>query len=168
MSTTDNSRAKPNLVLLDCACPNHATCLERMRAHLESLLALCDRLEHIADTLPVPVDTRECLALADDILPTVKAAHHFEENRFFPAARAITGSNETIEDVIERLCEEHREDECFAEEISEALGTLANGSVDRDAEAIGYMLRGFFGQLRRHVAFENAYLCVPVANRLGG
>lgn len=166
MSTTDRSRSKPKLVLLDCDCPSPAACLDAMRDHQDRLLSLCDRLEKIADSLPIPVDTRECLDLANSLLPTIRIAHQFEENRFYPAARVITGSSDAIEEVIDRLCEEHHEDECFAEEVTEALGTLVNGSTARDAEAIGYMLRGFFGQLRRHVAFENDYLCTPVAEQL--
>lgn len=167
MSKTDPSRAKPKLALLDGAGPNPATCLDAMRAHQKKLLSLCDRLENVADTLPVPVDTRECLSLAGDLLPTLRAAYRFEEDRFFPAARIITGGGDAIDDAIARLCEEHKEDECFAEEISEAMMALANGSSDSEPEATGYMLRGFFGQMRRHVAFENDFLCTPVADRLG-
>jgi len=167
MLRKNHPRATPKLALLDGAGPDPATCLEAMRAHQSALLSVCDRLERIADSLPDPVDTRECLSLAESMLPTILDSHRFEEDRFFPAARVITGGGAAINDTIARLSEEHREDECFAEEVKEAILALVYGSKGQDAEATGYMLRGFFGQMRRHVAFENDFLCIPVAEQLG-
>lgn len=163
---TDTPRAKPKLALLDGAGPSPSACLDAMHAHKSALLSLCDRLERVADALPVPIDTRECLSLAETLMPTVLAAHRFEEDRFFMAARIITGGSRMVSDAIDRLCDEHHEDECFAEEVGEALVALASGTSSRDAETIGYMLRGFFGQMRRHVAFENDFLCRHVAEQL--
>ena len=51
------------------------------------------------------------------------------------------------------------EDECYAEDLTDALEQLAGkkpGSVQ--AETFGYMLRGFFEAMRRHIAFEQTHL----------
>lgn len=142
-------------------------CLDAMVVHATALLDLCDKLERIADMLPFMADTRECLCLAGELILTVKAAHHFEESCFFKVAREMIGQSDILDGVIERLREEHLEDQCFAEEVRDTMIVLSKGPAVREAETAGYLLRGFFGQLRRHVAFEHDYLCVPVARLLG-
>ncbi len=66
---------------------------------------------------------------------------------------------------LNRLRFEHCEDECFAEELTEALNALGSGNPDVNIEAIGYMLRGFFEAMRRHIAFESEML-LPIDNPL--
>ncbi|MCA1443802.1 hypothetical protein I6F07_27045 [Ensifer sp. IC4062] len=68
---------------------------------------------------------------------------------------------------MERLKYEHCEDECFAEELTEMLGRL--GAADRtvNAETAGYMLRGFFTSVRRHIRFEQECLCSVLVRRPG-
>ncbi|TIT74091.1 MAG: hemerythrin domain-containing protein, partial [Mesorhizobium sp.] len=59
---------------------------------------------------------------------------------------------------IQRLRAEHVEDECFADEITEILLAIGHGERVDNAEAIGFMLRGFFESLRRHIAFEREHV----------
>ncbi len=142
-----------------------------MRAHHDRLLALCDRLEAIADSLPDHVDLGQCLHAARALVPAVRTAHLFEESVFFPMVRAAlrdgdrwgTGGSERLAANIARLTDEHREDESFAEEVSEALLGWGLAGDRLGAETMGYMLRGLFETLRRHVAFEREVLLGPLA-----
>ncbi|MEQ8601713.1 MAG: hemerythrin domain-containing protein [Marivibrio sp.] len=137
--------------------------VEIMRAHHERILRLCDELEAIADSLPERVDVRECLKVARALAPTVRAAHSFEEETFFPLARAVAGGGRArFEENVRRLLGEHQEDESFAEEAAEALLDWGLCTDRRGSEITGYMLRGLFETLRRHVAFEREYLIAPV------
>ncbi|MEQ9491404.1 MAG: hemerythrin domain-containing protein [Alphaproteobacteria bacterium] len=167
MPTSDPANLPKRLKLVKSGSMSDADCLDKMIGHATALLDLCDQLERIADMLPVMADTRECLCLAEELIQTVQAAHHFEESCFFNVAREMIGQSDTLNGVIERLCEEHLEDQCFAEEVRDTMIVLSKGPAVREAETAGYLLRGFFGQLRRHVAFEHDYLCVPVARLLG-
>ena len=115
---------------------------------------LCDALEQIADSLPDAVDRKVCLHAAR-LLPTLMVrAHRYEEDMLFTALDrpGLTPFNPHA--TLERLKMEHAGDECFAEELSEVLFSYAEGRPTHSAEATGYMLRGFFEALRRHIAIE--------------
>lgn len=120
-------------------------------------LALCDRLENIADSLPARVDHRECIEAAAALGPMIRDQHHREETVFFPWLSHRPNAGQALAETLERLTREHFEDECFAEELSETLRRL--GSCEPvNSEALGYMLRGFFEGMRRHIAFERDHL----------
>ncbi len=117
-------------------------------------LALCNALEEIADSLPDRIDRSKCLKAAADLGPTIRSIHKFEEEVLFPALTALMTDDAVSAKTLERLRFEHCEDECFAEELTEALLDLGHGSTSVNIEATGYMLRGFFEAVRRHVAAE--------------
>jgi hypothetical protein len=111
---------------------------------------LCDDLEAVADSLPSRLDRQFCLHLARQIGPLLKAAHAAEERHLFPSIAGESTSGE----LIERLRLEHIEDECFGEEVQHELLQLGQGLPVLAPEATGYMLRGFFEGLRRHMRHE--------------
>jgi len=117
-------------------------------------LALCDELEQIADSLPDQIDRSKCLHAATKLGPMIRSIHEFEEDVLFPALAAVRTNDESLAKTLERLRFEHCEDECFAEELTEALLELGRGSKTVNIEATAYMLRGFFEAVRRHVAAE--------------
>ncbi|MFN7027488.1 MAG: hemerythrin domain-containing protein [Pseudorhizobium sp.] len=124
-------------------------------AHMEQL-ALCDELEEIADSLPAKVNRQKCIYAAKALGPMIRTLHQYEETVLFPRIRQRSGSLEEDE-TLSRLRYEHLEDEGYAEELTEALFKL--GSNDPvNVEAVGYMLRGFFEGMRRHIAFERSHL----------
>lgn len=127
------------------------------RAHV-ALHTLCDMLEQIADSLPRDVSRSTCASLGGDLLPLLRDIHQFEEDSLYPLAIQRLGATPEVESTIRRLQYEHCEDECFAEELSDALRELGGGKAPRNPEATGYMLRGFFEALRRHIAFERDHL----------
>ncbi|MBX3582080.1 MAG: hemerythrin domain-containing protein [Rhizobiaceae bacterium] len=121
-------------------------------------MALCDDLETIADGLPGSVNRQLCLHLARAVCPTVASAHEIEERVLFPAVQALSPTLPDITSTIERLRWEHFEDMCFAEELHDALLSIGRDEQRIGADAAGYMLRGFFESVRRHVAFEREML----------
>lgn len=132
------------------------------KAHKEQLL-LCDRLEEIADSLPDSVNRQKCIYAARALGPMIRGVHRFEEEVVFPLIASQLKDDDQIEATLTRLRFEHCEDECFAEELTEALHDLGAGNPDINIEATGYMLRGFFEAMRRHIAFESEHLLSQAA-----
>lgn len=127
------------------------------RSHARQI-ALCEDLETVADGLPNNINRQLCLHLARAVCPTIAAAHDVEERVLFPAVMVLSGTIPEIDTTIERLRWEHFEDMCFAEELHDALLSIGRGESTVSADAAGYMLRGFFESVRRHVAFEQETL----------
>ncbi len=123
------------------------------RAH-DDQLALCQALEEIADSLPDQVDRQKCMLAARQIWPLLRGVHSFEEKIIFPALADRLAHVDGIDETIARLKSEHAEDECYAEELTDTLLLLGAGDRGVNFDAVGYMLRGFFESVRRHVAFE--------------
>lgn len=132
------------------------------RAHLEKL-RLCEALERIADTLP-RVDCLACLATANAIVPLLRNTHQYEEAVIYPVYEAASAGSDANLASIRRLRAEHVEDECFAGEVTEILLAIGHGETVENAEAIGFMLRGFFESLRRHIAFEREHVLPMIGN----
>ncbi len=136
-------------------CPAEAADLSAaLRDAFERQLALCDSLETIADSLPGRLDRQECLHISRLVGPLLKQAHAAEELLLFPIVATA------LEDptVIETLRLEHIEDECFAEEVQYELLQMGQGRPLLTPEATGYMLRGFFEGIRRHIRHEQDLL----------
>ncbi|WP_147179900.1 MULTISPECIES: hemerythrin domain-containing protein [Alphaproteobacteria] len=131
--------------------------LDWLRQAHEEQLALCDELEAIADSLPGNVNRQKCIYAAKSLDPLIKGVHHYEENILFPWLEGASRDVEHLRETLDRLKFEHCEDECFAEELTDALLKLGSGATV-NMEAVGYMLRGFFEGMRRHIAFEREYL----------
>ncbi|ATN34519.1 hypothetical protein ACO34A_11980 [Rhizobium sp. ACO-34A] len=126
------------------------------KAH-EEQLALCSELEEVADSLPASINRQKCIYAAKALGPLIKGVHHYEETVLFPWIETALSETPRLHDTLDRLKFEHFEDECFAEELTDALLKLGSG-IPVNMEAVGYMLRGFFEGMRRHIAFEREYL----------
>ena len=123
----------------------------------EEQLALCRELEDIADSLPANINRQKCIYAAKALGPLVKSVHAYEETVFFPWLERQAAERARLEETLTRLKFEHCEDECYAEELTDALLRLGSGHPV-NVEAVGYMLRGFFEVMRRHIAFERDHL----------
>jgi len=137
-----------------------------MEKHCLKQLELCNSLEDIADSLPDDVDPQDCLHTARALYPAVKSAHEFEENVLFPVLDEIKKSDAALESSLERLRYEHWEDESYAQELTDVLMDWAKGDKSRNPETTGYMLRGFFEGIRRHIAFEGEHIIPKVRQML--
>lgn len=122
---------------------------DHLKRTFERQLKLCDDLEAVADSLPAGTDRQFCLHLARQIGPVLRDAHAVEEQFLFPGLIARGGG-----ELVERLRLEHIEDECFGEEVQYELLQLGQGRPVLAPEATGYMLRGFFEGMRRHMRHE--------------
>lgn len=131
--------------------------LKTLRQNHEDLLDLCRSLEELADSLPFAVNEKLCRDVSDQVLPLLARTQEFEEQLLFPDLDRSAGSCFTAM-MIERLKNEHRCDRLAAEEISLTLKAMLRGHCGLTFETIGYMLRGFFECVRRHVAAENAMI----------
>jgi len=158
MTETDRVEDCVKVCTVDCNCTTMPQCVSpierKMQQHLKRQSQLCNQLEQIADELPYRVDHQRLLMVARSIMPTVKRAHSFEENRVFPQIEAQAGSTEALKHSLERLQFEHWEDESFAEELTDRLVKFVAHPETANTDTLSYMLRGFFDGLRRHIAFE--------------
>lgn len=136
----------------------------RMVRHHDEQIALCSRLEELADQLPEVVDTQSCLRLAKQINAMICTAHEHEERTLFPMLIAAHGDDERLRATIERLRYEHWEDESFADEVSDGLVRFVTDRASTNPETLAYMLRGFFEGLRRHIAFEREHILPLLAS----
>jgi hemerythrin-like domain-containing protein len=132
--------------------------LASLRTSHDEILHLCDELEAIADSLPSNIDRQQCLHVARSVCRTVAEAHRLEESLLFPAVEPLSMTLKTMPATLERLRFEHYEDMCFAEELADTLLALGRSENRLSGDATGYMLRGFFESVRRHVAFERELL----------
>lgn len=126
---------------------------------------LCDALELIADGLPHTTNASLC-RVAISVLTTALPQHSaLEEQHLFPLLRCKSAMGLDFERVLRELEQEHASDDPFAHEIVEELEELAQGKTPRNSEMLGYMLRGFFVPLRRHVGWEDVTI-LPLARRV--
>lgn len=138
--------------------PTGAVSLDWLKKAHDTQLTLCTALEEIADSLPANVNRQKCIYAAKSLIPLVNGIHRYEEEAVFPLIeRTVVGDGE-LAHAIARLKFEHVEDECFAEELTDTLTRLGSGDITVNAEAAGYMLRGFFESIRRHIAFEQQFM----------
>ena len=126
---------------------------------------LCDDLEQIADSLPDDVDKKLCQQVAMTLRFDLPLHHLDEENGLFPLLHAHSEEKPSINPILNRLSEEHAADESFAEELIEELDHLALTGKAKNAETLGYMLRGFFESYRRHIHWETDVL-LPMARQM--
>lgn len=131
---------------------------ETLRFYLSEQEQFCARLEAVADLLPEGVDRRDCLLLAQNVVPLVKRAHEFEENELFPLLLQDPQLPDDLTSSIERLRFEHMGDEDYACELCNSLRQFVTERENFNVESLAWMLRGFFEGLRRHIAFERAYI----------
>lgn len=132
--------------------------IAQFRSNHHEKLALCDRLEAIADSLPDNIDASLCSTTAKAIDPILSKAQEVEENKLYPALKKYYEDNFDQSHILDKLVAEHFEDRLFGEEVSEVLRSYGRGQPAQSADATGYMLRGFFEGLRRHMSYEEALL----------
>ena len=134
--------------------------LEQMSTLHKAQLSLCNRLEDLADNLPDRFNSQTALIIARQIGPTIKQAHQFEEKTLFTL---LPADEERTKQSLERLKFEHWEDEASAEDLADALISYARDAKPELAGKLAYMLRGFFDNLRRHIAFESEHILPLIA-----
>ena len=136
-------------------------------SHLNALDGLCKDLEAIADGLPGSLNAETSLLIAANIVPIIKSAHKFEEDHIYPVMVDAVRHGTKMQGEILRLKSEHWVDEDLGEEICAALREFVTAKNPSKAEALSWMLRGFFESMRRHVAYEQAVILPVILKKLG-
>ncbi|MEO9168132.1 MAG: hemerythrin domain-containing protein [Aestuariivirga sp.] len=126
--------------------------------NLDRQQAICDELEAIADSLPSRINDQVCLQISQTLPALLKQIHDFEETQLFPQLLKRYFANAELKQTTERLCSEHLSDEDFADDLCTALLTNITNVNHIVAESQGWMLRGLFENLRRHIAFEREHI----------
>ena len=129
-------------------------------------LVLCSKLESIADSLPVLSETNSAYEASQSLVTLLRTVHKFEEGTVFPQLQKHVAARKDLDVTINRLKNEHVGDEDFAEDVSAALTKYLYKQDHQQAESLGWMLRGLFENLRRHIAFEREHI-LPLAQEFG-
>lgn len=142
-----------------CTIPDPIALLEEEH---ELQRELCNVLEALADDLPTGFD-KGLATVAVAILEGSMERHmRLEEEGLFPLLRECVADTDPIHSAMRCLEEEHGRDSGSLVEITDVLKAAIQKNAVENAEMLGYMLRGFFECLRRHVAWEDRVL-IPTA-----
>ena len=161
MRHSNNNSVKPSRPLSSNSMRNPLDIIEMAhQVHAQ----ICDALEAIADSLPDEVDRRLAANVADCLCIELPLHHLDEEEGLFPLLEKRALPEDNIVDILSRLAIEHATDESFADELGESLKTLGRGERVDNPNMVGYMLRGFFENYRRHLHWENT-LVLPLARQ---
>lgn len=126
--------------------------------YLDSQKIICDELEAIADSLPRSMNKEACLRVSQALLPLLKRAHQFEESQIFPLLTTAQNAHLDLALTIGRMRSEHLSDEDYAEDLCKAILNNLKNADRHSAENLGWMLRGFFESIRRHIAFDREHI----------
>ena len=146
--------------------------LAGLLANLDACLTLqdsiCRSLEELADSLPERLDTLQAVLLVGRLRALLRRAHQLEETQVFPIlASAPATLHGDLLPILNRLRAEHAENEDYVADLEDTLGAFWARPVARaDAERLGYLLRGLFISLRRHVAQDRDWVR-PLLRELG-
>jgi hypothetical protein len=137
--------------------------LEAFQSSHREQMELCDLLEKIADSLPQNLDRQTCIHVAKAIGPIISRGQEIEEAKLF---KAVENAGEISIDprvIVDRLRMDQLGTIFMSEEIFDVLISHGAGNPTHGAEATGYLLRGFFSGLRRHLALEQELLAPTLA-----
>ncbi len=131
--------------------------IEKEQSHL---LSLCDRLEEIADEFPDHSNSDTSKKVAQELRSALPRLHNHIQQILFPMLQKRALPQDSIEEIIAGFTHEHAMDDGYVLGVLEILDEL---SIDRrilelraaNYEAAGYLLRGFFEALRRHLRWQN-------------
>jgi hypothetical protein len=119
---------------------------------------LCQYLERIADQLPDPItesDVESIYAILKHKLPI----YHRNEEALYSLIVHNNPHNMLVSKAVALLVEEHRTQDCFAEEFHELFDPAGSA---RSIDGCGYMLRHVFETISRHLVWEDVIL-MPLA-----
>lgn len=125
-------------------------------------LVLCERLEQIADRLPATTDPNLVHGLIQLLRGGMAPHDRMEEECLFPILCRRCVSDTLLAEICGQLEREHAQNRDLCWELAEELADFSQAGMPRNAEMLGYMLRGHFGSQRRHIEWENRIL-LPVA-----
>jgi len=129
------------------------------------LLRLCAALEKVADGLPESRLHARTARLLSFLNKAFERHIFLHEKCLFPLIRSLSGTRESLGPVLTELEFEHASDHSLVLEITSAFLNGASGTAGIDVHVLGFLLRSFFENYRRHHAWEKTIL-YPVARQL--
>jgi hemerythrin-like domain-containing protein len=137
--------------------------IEGEQAHM---MVLCDMLETIADEISDNMKPSTVVMAARSLRHELPRLHRHEEQLLFPLLAKRALPEDDIEEILDGFRQENAMDEGYAEEVLTILDRLALGQGLENLEMAGYLLRGFFESLRRHLRWENIVILKLARQRL--
>ena len=159
-TTKDDAMSSPeNSDVRACRFTDPILKIEEEQVHL---MALCDRLETIADRLPDNLNHFTVETVAYELRAKLPRLHMHMEQQLFPILKKRALPEDGIEEIIDGFTHEHAMDDGYVLGVLGVLEILDQSSrsqiaADQTAEnyeAVGYLLRGFFEALRRHLRWQ--------------
>jgi iron-sulfur cluster repair protein YtfE (RIC family) len=128
------------------------------------LLRLCIALEKIADGLPASgqrCGTARILPFLDQAFTMHVLIH---DKCLFPMVRSLAETSDGVELILRQLEFEHASDHGLIVEICSVFAGEACNKGGVETQILGYLLRAFFENYRRHCAWESNVL-YPIARK---
>jgi len=137
--------------------------LEMLERDQRRLLRVCAALEKVADGLPES-SRQPTTARVLSFLGSAFERHAFlHEKCLFPLIRSLADAQASIEPILAQLESEHASDHGLVLEITSAF-LSGSGKGGIDVHVLGFLLRLFFENYRRHQSWERNIL-YPVARQ---
>lgn len=121
-------------------------------------------MELVADQLPDMVNETLCNQIYSALRFELPILHRNEEALYEIICQRDRRDAGMVE-IVEKIRHEHTVHECYADEFSDTLSILRPSEGVHWPDAMGYMLRGYFETMRRHLDWEELTL-IPLAGAL--
>jgi hemerythrin-like domain-containing protein len=128
-------------------------------------LDACAALETVADKLPDEADLELAQSAAEVLLRNQPGHHEDEFAGLFPLLRRNVGREHTLSRILDQLEVHRTQDIDILTEIAEVLQIDISNKRPHNPGMLGYMLRSYFTNERRHIAWERQFI-LPAARIL--
>ncbi len=165
MSVSNDQTPRPDLLFSSgpaCRTPDPIGLISEEHALQREL---CDLLEALADGLPHSFDKALAVIAVSILEGSVPRHMRLEDEALFPVLRTRVATDDPLHAALACLEDEHERDGATLVELTDALKTAASESSVKNADMLGYMLRGYFDGQRRHIAWEDRVI-LPVARQV--
>jgi iron-sulfur cluster repair protein YtfE (RIC family) len=129
------------------------------------LLRLCAALERLADGLPESRIHGKTSRLLHFLNRAFERHIFLHEKCLFPLMRSLLPAHSPLEPVLNQLEYEHASDHGLVLELTSAFENSSRELAGSDIPMLGFLLRAFFENYRRHNVWENGIL-YPAARQL--
>lgn len=123
-------------------------------------MSFCAEMETMADALPSLASDRAAWLVAR-LREHAAGVADLEERTLFPVLEPRRRVDPTLDEAIDQACADHSDDADLACELSEALETIRASGRAANPSALGYLMRCYFEQRRRHLRWEDRAILRP-------
>jgi iron-sulfur cluster repair protein YtfE (RIC family) len=142
--------------------------LDMLERDQRRLLRLCAVLEKVADGLPASRFHKKTGRVLAFLTKSFERHIFLHEKCLFPLIRSLAGAKAAIEPVLAQLEFEHASDHSLVLEISAAFFNDSGSQPGAHVHVLGFLLRSFFENFRRHNSWERNILYPIARQQLAG